>query len=68
MLLKRTVGGYNNMIQWFGRPVPEICMVTNAIVNHEIHGQRVMEWNNHVLAPAVLEAYADAIYGKGAAL
>ena len=42
MLLKRTVYPcrYNDMIQCFGRPVPEICIVTNAVADHlyEVRG------------------------------
>ena len=72
MLLKRTAYPcrYNDLIQRFGRPVPEICMITNAIVNclYEDHGHRITEWNHEVLSPASLETYAAAIHHKGAAL
>ena len=58
------------MIQRFERPVPEICMITNAVVNclYEDHGHRITEWNHEVLSPASLETYAAGIYHKGAAL
>ena len=72
MLLKRTAYPcrYNDMIQRFGRPVPEICMITNAVVNclYEDHGHRITEWNHEVLSPASLETYSAAIHHKGAAL
>ena len=57
---------YNDMIRSFGRPVPEICMITNAVVDHlyEIHGHRISEWNHRIFYPASLEVYADAIRRK----
>lgn len=72
MLLMRTAYPcrYNDMIPSFGRPVPEICMITNAVVNqlYEVHGHRISEWNHQVFDPASLEVYADAVHRKGAAL
>ena len=42
------------------------CYIANHL--YEVHGHRITEWNNQVLALAALEACADAIYRKGAAL
>ena len=72
ILLKRTAYPcrYNDMIPYFGRSVPELSMITNAVVDYiyDNHGHRVTEWNDQILAPASLETYADAIHMKGAAL
>ena len=72
MLLKRTAYPcrYNDMIPCFGRPVPEICMITNAGTDYiyDVHGHCLTPWNHPILTPAALETYADAIHRKGAAV
>ena len=72
MLLKRTAYPcrLNDMIHRFGRPVPEISMITNAVLDfiYEHHGHRITRWNHRVLSPRNLEIYAEAIHLKGAAL
>ena len=72
ILLKRTAYPcrYNDMIPYFGRSVPELSMITNAVVDYiyDNHGHRVTEWNDQILAPAALETYADAIHMKEAVL
>lgn len=72
MLLKRTAYPcrYNDMIHCFGRPVPEISMITNVVADYlyESHGHRITQWNNQVFSPRHLDIYADAIHNKGAAL
>ena len=58
------------MISRFGRPVPELCMTTNPLMDfiYVTHGHRITQWNPTVLNPGFLEQYAAAIAGKGAAL
>ena len=72
MLLRRLAYPcrYSDLIARFGRPVPEICMMTNKVLNFifENHGHRITQWNNTILNPECLEQYAEAIYAKGAAL
>ena len=73
MLLRRLAYPcrYSDLIARFGRPVPEICMMTNKVLNFifENHGPRITQWNNNtILNPECLEQYAEAIYAKGAAL
>ena len=72
MLLRRLAYPcrYIDLIARFGRPVPEICMMTNKVLNFifENHGHRITQWNNTILNPECLEQYAEAIYAKGAAL
>ena len=72
MLLRRLAYPcrYSDLIARFGRPVPEICMMTNKVLNFifENHGHRIAQWNNTILNPECLEQYAEAIYAKGAAL
>lgn len=61
---------YSDMIPLFGRPVPELCMICNEVVDwvYETHGNRVVEWNHTILNPPALQTYAEAVYNKGAAL
>lgn len=72
MLLRRLAYPcrYSDLIARFGRPVPEICMMTNKVLNFifENHGHRITQWNNTILNHECLEQYAEAIYAKGAAL
>ena len=58
------------MIPIFGRPVPELCMINNTVIDwvYNHHRHRIMDWNPNVLSPIQLENYADAIFNKGAAL
>ena len=61
---------YSDLIPCFGRPVPELAMITNEMVNYiyDIHGHRLTQWNHQILQPEALETYAQAITNKGAAL
>ena len=72
MLLKRTAYPcrYNDMIHCFGRPVPEMSMITNAVLDHlyEHHGHRITQWNNQIFSPHNFETYATVIHDKRAAL
>ena len=72
MLLKRLACPcrYSDMISRFGRPVPELCMITNRVMDfvYGTHGHRITQWNPAILNPRLLEQYAAAIEGKGAAL
>ena len=72
MLLKRLAYPcrFSDMISRFGRSVPELCMITNRVMDfiYDTHGHRITQWNPSVLNPGFLEQYAAAIAGKGAAL
>ena len=72
MLLKRLAYPcrFSDMISRFGRSVPELCMITNRVMDfiYDTHGHRITQWNLAVLNPGFLEQYAAAIAGKGAAL
>ena len=72
MLLKRFSYPcrYGDMIPMFGRPVPVICMITNHVLNfvYDTHGHLITEWNNDLLAPHLLEVYANPVHEKGAPL
>lgn len=61
---------YADMIQMFGRPVAELCMITNEILDfiYAHHRHRLTEWNQQLLNAENLQIYADTIYTKGAAL
>ena len=61
---------YSDLIHRFGRPVPEICMITNHVMEtvYSLHHHRLTAWNNTLMAPALLQTYAEAIQRKGSAL
>ena len=58
---------YRDLIHRFGRPVPELCMITNTVLDwmHDNHGHRLTSWNQSFLSPAYLERYAQAITSEG---
>jgi hypothetical protein len=72
MLLRRMAYPcrYSDLIPRFGRPVPEVCMITTTVADfvYENHAHRITEWNDAILNPESLERYAEAIHLKGAAL
>ena len=61
---------YSDMISRFGRPVPELCMITNEVMDNIFnnHGHRMSQWNDDVLSLHLLQEYADVIHAKGAPL
>ena len=61
---------YSDLLQRFGRPVPELSMISSTVMNYiyENHQQRLTNWNQTFLNPAKLEEYAQAISDRGAAL
>ena len=65
MLLRRLAYPcrYSDLIARFGRPVPEIRMMTNKVVDFifENHGHRITQWNNPILNPEYLEHYAEGM-------
>lgn len=72
MLLRRLAYPcrYSDLITRFGRPVPEISMITNTVADfiYENHHRRITEWNDDILNTDCLEGYAAAIHAKGSAL
>ena len=72
MLLKRLTYPcrYFDLISTFGRPVPELCMITNTVQNwiYENHGFRLSSWNQPFLSRACLQEYAAAVSRKGTPL
>ena len=63
------VGTYSDLIPLFGRPVPELCMISNEVVDfiYERHREKIIRWNHQLLNPYCLQQYADAVHQKGAA-
>lgn len=61
---------YSDMIPRFGRPVPELSMIANTVMDyiHDVHGLKLSQWNHDLLNPHCLDTYTDAISNKGAAL
>ena len=68
MLLRRTA--YSDLIPRFGRPVPELSMITNCVVDYlyDNHGYRLTQWNHQIMSPPLLQTYADAVSAQGAPL
>jgi len=64
MLLRRLAYPcrYSDMIPRFGRPVPEICMITNTVMDFifDHHAHRLTQWNPDILNAHALQMYADA--------
>ena len=61
---------YSDLIHRFGRPVPEICMITNHVMEtvYSLNHHRLTAWNHTLMSPPLLQTYADAIRRKGSAL
>ena len=61
---------YSDMVHSFARPVPELCMITNSVLDwvYTTHGHRLTSWNQPFLSRNCLESYARAITRKGAPL
>lgn len=72
MLLKRFAYPcrYSDMIPYFARPVPELSMITNQVLEfiYEEHHHRIDQWNHTILNPHLLQTYANTVHNKGAAL
>ena len=49
------------------REVPELCMITNEVMDNIFDSHRISQWNHDILSP-LLQEYADAIHAKGAPL
>lgn len=61
---------YSDLVPQFGRPIPELSMITNTVVDfiYRRHGEKITSWNHELLSPGSLRVYADAVHRKGAAL
>ena len=55
---------YGDLIPRFGRPVPELCIISNEIVNtiHNLYGHKLQNFNQAWLSPAKLEDYTHAVH------
>lgn len=72
MLLKRFTYPcrLSDMIPRFGRSVPELSLILSEVCNYvyNTHGHLLSDLNQPWLQPNQLQAFADAIHRKGAAL
>ena len=61
---------YSNLIPRFGRPVPELSMISNLVMDtvYQERNHRLPQWNNTLLNPPLLESYAHGIDSKGSPL
>ena len=61
---------YFDMIHLFARPVPELCMLHNVVLEwvFENHGHHLTSWNQRFLSSVCLEQYAQAIRRMGSPL
>lgn len=68
MLLKRFSYPccYSDMMNRFGRPVPELSMITNTVMDYvfNVHGHKISQWNPDILSPENLQEYADVIHAS----
>ena len=72
MLLRRLAYPcrYSDMIHRFARPVPEIYMITNTVMDFifDHHAHRLTQWNPSIMNAQALQSYADAVSARGAPL
>ena len=61
---------YSDLIPRFGRPVPELSMISNLVMDiiYQEQNHRLTQWNNTLLNPPLLKSYACAIDSKGSPL
>jgi len=60
-------GRYSDLILPFGRPVSELSMISNLVMEtiYQEHNHRLTQWINRLLNAPFLESYACAIASKG---
>lgn len=61
---------YSDMVARFAKPVPVLCMINNYMIDYiyQLHSHRILEWNDTILDPFMLERYSNAITAKGSPL
>ena len=61
---------YEYMVSHFARPVPELCIITNHMIDwiYKRWHRLLSRYNHDLLSPTNLMLYANAIYRSGAAL
>ena len=61
---------YADILPRFARPVPQLCMISNEIMNfiYQTQHHRLRSFDQPWLSPANLQNYADIIHAKGAHL
>ena len=61
---------YADLIPRFGRPVPQLCMISNQVIDYIVdrHGQLLRSLDQPFLSRENLQTFADAIHQKDAAL
>lgn len=61
---------YADLVSTFARPIPQLCMITNEVMNFVYLRWRhlLSDLNQPWLSPERLQLFADAIHNKGAAL
>ena len=61
---------YSDIMPRFGRPIPQLSMISNQLMNHVYDNYRnlLQNLNQQWLAPNHLQAFANSIYDKGAPL
>ena len=54
------------MIPRFGRPVPELCMITNTVLEFcsDTFSHKLTEWKLDILGPTSLERYAAVVFAN----
>ena len=61
---------YSDLVSRFGRSVPELCMMSNKIMNiiYDRYSNLLHDFNQPWQSPICLQQYSNAIHAKGAPL
>ena len=61
---------YSDLLPRFARPIPQLCMISNQIMDfiYRTQGHRFRNFNQPFLSQANLQNYAGVIHAKGAPL
>ena len=61
---------YLDMISCLGKPVPELCLVSNHVINfvYDRWGHLLKTMNQQWLAPVNLQLFTDTVYASGSQL
>ena len=72
LLLRQTAHPcrYSDLIPKFSRPVLELSMITNRVVNYHYdnHGHGLTQWNHQIMISPPLHRYANSESAQGAPL
>ena len=61
---------FADLVPTFGRPVPQLCMITNEVINFTSYrwGHLLSTLDQPWLSPYYVQLFADALHSQGAPL